>query len=160
MDINKNQNMIDYLMTCAFISSGSLFFNYAEESESTYSFLTVADDKDLQKPYIDGSVLKRYTFQLICYKPLSNNPLVNEAGFIDENMQNLEEVQKVLDWIEEQESIRNYPYFGDLIQPERIYCMTNDPNLFAIDTESDPALAKYSVVVRFEYLDKTKMLFS
>lgn len=152
--------MIDYLLTCNDIASGSLFFNYAEESESAYSFLTVADDKDLQKPYIDGSVMKRYTFQFMCYKPLSNNPLVNEAGFADENMKNLEEVQHILDWVEEQESLRNYPDFGNSVLPDRIYCMTDDPNLFEIDTESDPALAKYSVIVRFEYLDKTKMLFN
>lgn len=157
---DKNHKMVEYLADCEALSNGPLFFNYAEESNESNHIVTIADDKALQKPYVDGSVLKQYTFEIICYRPLSNNPLVNEPGFMDENIENMAEVQKVLDWIEEQEDNRSYPDFGEKCLPDRIYCMTDDPNLYAIDTEADPPLAKYSVVIRFEYLDNSKVIFS
>ena len=156
---DKNQAMIDYLMDCEDLTSGTHFFNYADEHDNANHIVTIADDKDLQKPFIDGSVMKQYTFQIICYRPLSNNPLVDTPGFVDENLENMAEVQAILDWIEEQEDNKNYPDFGEDCFAEKIYCMTDDPNLYAIDTEADPPLAKYSVVIRFEYLDTTKQLF-
>ena len=156
---DKNQAMIEYLTECDAISASPLFFNYAEENEESNHVVTVADDVALQKPYIDGSVLKQYTFQLICYRPLSPNSLINEAGFSDENVENMANVRSILDWILQQEEDRHYPDFGEECLPERLYCLTNDPNLYAVDTQSDPPLAKYSIVIRFEYVDTSKMLF-
>ena len=159
MSIDKNQAMVEYLFRCDTIKENPLFFNFAQEEDATNHFVTIADDVDLQKPYIDGSVLKQYTFNVISYRSVVHNPLIDEPGFIDENMENLAKIQSVMDWIEEQSDSGEFPDFGTDCVVENMRCLTNDPNLFGVDTNVNPPLAKYSVVIRLQYLDNTKKLW-
>ena len=157
---DKNKNMVEYLFECDTIKENPLFFNFAQEEDATNHFVTIADDVDLQKPYIDGSVLKQYTFNVISYRSVSHNPLIDEPGFVDENMENLAKIQSVIDWVEEQNENHVYPNFGPNCVVESIGCLTDDPNLYAIDTEVNPPLAKYSIIIRVNYLDNTKRLWN
>ena len=160
MENDKNKQMLEYLTGCEALTEGDLFFNYAEEDHESNHIITIADDKAMQKPYIDGSIKKQYTFNIVCYRPLSHNPLVDEPGFMDENVENIAEVNRIIDWIIEQEDSKNYPDFGEKCIPDSIYCLTDDPDLFAVDVKADPPIAKYSIIIRFEYIDQTKMIFT
>lgn len=150
----KNQSIIEYLLTCPSFVQSSLFFNFAEEEDGTNQFIKIADET--KKKYIDGSELKTYTFNIISYKSVASNAVV--AEYSDENMEDMAEAQAIITWVNEQNDIRNFPDFGEKCTVDDIRCLTNDPDLFGVDTSVDPPLAKYSIVIQIEYLDTTKSL--
>lgn len=163
--VDKNQAVIDYLMTCSYIQNNPLFFNFIEAKDNNKQIVTIANDKIIDRPYIDGSVLKRYSFSLMDYKSVSYQSLVNIVGtdvpsISNENVDEYLDVQKIMDWIEDQEEAKNYPDFGDDCLIERIYTATDNPMLNGVDTSLKPALAKYSITIQIEYLDTRKQIWN
>lgn len=158
--MDKNQAVIDYLFQCPTIANNPLFFNFAKAEDNNKQLLTVANDKVIQKPYIDGSVLKKFTFTIIDYRSVIYQALVNAPGYISENVEEMLDVQSIIDWIEEQDDLRNYPNFGDKCIVEKVEALTDSPNLNGVDTSTTPALAKYSVSLRVQYLDTSKVIWN
>lgn len=158
--INKNQAMVNFLLTCPTIKNNPIFFNFANIEDNASQIVIKADSIDLNKPFIDGSVLKRFTFSLVIYKSVSYNALVKMEGYPDENLQDLQEVQKVLDWIDEQDTNSNYPDFGTDCEIDGMESLTNNPDLNGVDTSLNPPMAKYSIGVRLIYLDKSKVIWN
>ena len=158
-DLNKNQAIIDFLMQMDYIKDNSLFFNFINASNDNKQLVAMSDDKALDRTYIDGSVLKRFTFTLIDYKSITYNPLVNLTGYSNENVDDLLDVQSIIDWITEQNDLHNYPNFGSDCEIQSMEALSNQPNLNGVDTSLTPALAKYSVSIRIEYIDTSKTLY-
>lgn len=156
--MDKNQIMINFIKTCPAINSCPLYFNFAEENDNINHFIAETDPNAV-KTFIDGSILRQYTFSIISYKSIAHNPLIDREGYIDENVGDLAQVQSIIDWINEQEDEHNYPDFGTNTQIERMWCITDDPDLHGVDVTKNPPLAKYSVVIRLEYLDTSKVIF-
>lgn len=159
--MSKDSIMLEYLLTCPSINENSLFFNYAEGEDNTSHFITEASDKSTQKPYVDGSIKKRYSFDIIVYKSLGYTPIDTTDVTADENLDELSEVQAIIDWITEQGELRNFPNFGDKIEVDEMYCTTDKPVLRGVftDTMGTP-MARYSITIQIDYLDKTKMIWS
>ena len=156
--MNKNEAVIEYLMQCPTIQENPLFFNFADVESGNNHFITESDKT--KRSYIDGSVLKQYTFTIACYYAVSHNAIVGTGNFNDENIENMAIVQRILDWIEEQENIHNYPDFGKEFEVDSISTLTTDPDLDGIDVSVNPPIARYSVGVKINYIDKTKMLWN
>lgn len=154
--VNKNQAVIDFLMTCPTIANNSLFFNFINAQDNNNQIITTSNDKSLNKPYIDGSVLKRYTFTIISFKSITENAIPKVAGMTDENVDDIMEVQEIIDWITEQHENRNYPDFGGFCEIDSMEALSENPNLDGVDNTASPALAKYSLSIRIEYIDKSK----
>lgn len=159
MTVDKNQAIIDYLLQCTDIDGKSIYFNLINESDDSIQILTTAEDKMMNKPYIDGSVLKRYTFNIIVFKSITESPLVTQEGYTNENVDDLAEVQALLDWIIEQKDLQNYPDFGENCLIDDIDTTTETPRFDGINSEMNPPLAMYSISIVIEYLDKSKMLW-
>lgn len=159
--MSKDSIMLEYLLTCPSINENSLFFNYAEGEDNTSHFITEASDKSTQKPFVDGSIQKRYSFDIIVYKSLGYTPIDTTDVTADENLDELSEVQAIIDWITEQGELRNFPNFGDKIEVDEMYCTTDKPVLRGVftDTMGTP-MARYSITIQIDYLDKTKMIWS
>ena len=160
MSIDKNQAIIEYLSTCPTIANNKLFFNFAEEGNNSNQIVVSGDDVVLNKPFVDGSVLKRYTFTLLIYKSVSYNPVVKMEGYPDENVGDLSDVQTLLDWIVEQNEQLVFPNFGEQCIIESVEPQTNKPILSGVATNVQPPLAQYSIVVRVTYLDKSKRIWN
>ncbi len=156
---DKNQAIIEYLITCPQIRDNPLFFNFIQAKDDTKQFVTIANDKSVQKPYIDGSVLKQYTFTIIDYKSIAYQAIVKQAGYVNENVEEMLDVQGIIDWINEQENIHNYPDFGEDCEIENMEVLTENPRLNGVDTSLSPALAKYSIAIRINYIDNSKRLW-
>lgn len=158
---SKEQIMIKYLLDCPTVNSESLFFNYAEGEDNTNHFVTNATDVALEKPFIDGSVMKRYSLTLYSYKSLGCRAITTDDISADENLEEMQEVQKIIDWISEQSDDRNYPDFGDDCQIDNMKSMTDKPQLLGIfqDNVGTP-IARYSMTIVIEYLDNTKKLWN
>ena len=158
MLIDKNQAVIDFLMTCPYIQNNLMFFNFIDAKDNSKQFVTTANDVAINTSYIDGSVMRRYTFTIIDYKSIAYNALVNLTGYTDENVEDMLEVQTIINWVTAQEELHNYPNFGDNYFIEKMKALSDNPNLNGIDTSVKPTLAKYSVSIQIDYLDTSKQI--
>ena len=154
---DKNEAMVKFLMNCPTIQENPLFFNFADEEDGNNHFITEKDRKKVT--YIDGSVLKQYTFTIASYYAVSHNAILNGEDIVDENIESMAKIQAVLDWIDEQAYNRNYPDFGPQFVVESMETLTTDPDIDGIDTSVNPPLARYSVGVKLLYLDNSKKVW-
>lgn len=158
--VDKNQAVIDYLRQCPQIKDSKLFFNYAEANDESKQIITQGNDKALNQPYIDGSVLKRYTFTLIDYRSIIQYAVPEgDTVFNFENVEEMWDVQSIIEWITEQNNLHNYPDFGKDCIVEEIRTITDTPNLNGIDTSVNPALGVYSMSIQIQYLDITNKIW-
>ena len=160
MAVDKNQAMITYMCTCPQIAESPLYFNFVNAKAEDKQFVTNVSNKSINKPYIDGSVLKRYSFTIMDYRSIAYQAVVKQEGYPNENVDELLDVQGIIDWIDEQNDAENYPDFGDDCIIEEIRTTSENPNLNSVNTQVTPALAKYSVTIQVDYLDTSKKIFS
>lgn len=158
--MDKNQAIIDFLMTCPSIQDNPLFFNFLNAKDDNKQLVVAGNEKSIDKPFIDGSVEKRYTFTLIDYKSIAYQAIVNNPLYVNENVQEAFEVQAIIDWISEQNELRNFPNFGSDCTIEEMRTLTDNPNLNGVDTSITPALAKYSMSIQIDYIDTSKVLWN
>ena len=157
--MDKNKAIIKYLMQCPTIKNNPVFFNFGEVEDNSKQIVTTSTDKNIERPYIDGSVLKRYTFTIIDYRSVIYQALVTIEGYDNENVEDMMDVQSIIDWIDEQNDNYNFPDFGNDCVVEEITALTDIPNLNGVDKDSSPNLAKYSIAIRVQYLDNTKKIW-
>ena len=158
--MDKEKALIEYLLQCEQIQNNPLFFNFLKAQEDNKQFVTVANDKIINRSYVDGSVLKRYTFTIVDYRSVAYQAVVKMEGYPNENLEEFIDVQAIIDWITEQNDLENYPDFGDKCIIEEIRTTTDQPNLNGVDTNASPALAKYSISIQIDYMDITKKLWN
>lgn len=157
--VDKNAAVIAYLRQCPALANSPLYFNYGQEEDASKQIITEGNDKAINKPFINGSVMKQYTFTLIDFRSITNAMLPATYIAVSENVEELFDVHAIIDWISEQDDVRNYPNFGDKCVIERIYCSTDQPMLTGINASVAPALARYTINIQIEYLDNTKKLY-
>lgn len=156
----KEQAVIDYLQTCNVIRENPMFFNFINAKDKNKQFLTTANDKITQKPFIDGSVEKRYTFTIIDFQSVTYNALVvGQPEIKNENVQDFLKTKEIINWVKEQSKNKNYPDFGTDCIIEDIRALTDNPNLNGVDTSVKPALAKYSISIQIDYLDVSEVIW-
>lgn len=156
---DKSQAVIDYLGNCPQISSNPLFFNFSEAKDNNKQLVIVPVDRIINRPYIDGSVLKRFTFTIYDYRSITYQALAKVQGYPNENVEELLDVQGIIDWIDEQNDAGNFPDFGTDCIIDSISVSTNTPALSAVDVSLTPALAKYSITIMVDYLDRSKCIY-
>ena len=156
----KTQSMIEYLLQCPAISQSSLYFNFVNANDEDKQFVTASNDKSLDKVYIDGSEQKRFTFSIIDYRSVAYQEIPKLLVSTSENLEEYLDVQGIIEWITEQEKLKNYPDFGDSCVVESIKTLADNPNLNGIDTSVKPALAKYSISIQVDYLDKSNVIWN
>lgn len=155
--MDKNKAVVNFLLDCPYIASSPLFFNFGESLADNKQIITVATDTSTQKPFVDGSVSKRFVFTVIDYKAVANRPLIDADT--DENLEEMLDVQSILEWVNEQGESRTFPDFGEDCVIDRMEAVTDQPNLNGVDRSSTPALAKYSISIRIEYIDYSKSIW-
>ena len=157
--MDKHQAMINYLCTCPFVKSNPLFFNFGEAKENNTQFITTANSETYGKTYIDGSTFKYYTFTLLTFKTISYNAIVKTGSRDDENLTEMSEFQEVINWINDQEDLRNYPDFGEDCEVDAIRCLTANPVIQDVESSVEPAIVTYTIQIQVDYIDKTKMIW-
>lgn len=157
--MDKNQAIIDFLIQCPDLSTNPLFFNYVNAQENNTQIVTQANDKAMDKPFVDGSIMKRYTFTFIYFKSINYNPIVKAPDYPNENVEDMFEVQSIIDWITAQAKAENYPDFGTDCVIDNMKVLTTNPALNSVDATSTPPLAKYSMTIQIDYLDKSEMVW-
>ena len=158
-EVNKNQAMINYLITCPQILNSSLYFNYINVKDNSKLLYTISESESMQKQYIDGSKLKTYSMTIVDYKSTSDIEVVKSSGYTNENVEEMLDMQGVIDWIHIQNGLRNFPSFGDKCHIEKITTSTDTPNLDGFYTDQVPPIARYSITIQVEYLDTTMQIW-
>lgn len=159
-NVDKNQAIIDFLLTCPAIQANPLFFNFLNAKDDNKQLVTMGNEKSMNVKFVDGSERKRFTFTILDYKSVAYDPIVKLAGYSNENVQEIMEVQAIMDWITEQNRVRNYPNFGSDMIIEEMKTLTENPNLNGVDTSLSPVLAKYSISIQIDYIDTSKVLWN
>lgn len=160
MAVDKNQAIIDFLMNCPQIRDNPTYFNFTEAEDNNKGIITVSTDNNLDKRFIDGSIMKRFTFSIIDFKSVVYQALPVSPGLSSENVEDMFEVQAIIDWIQEQVENRNFPDFGEKSVVDSMKTTTETPNLNGVDTNTKPHLAKYGISILIDYLDTSKCIWS
>lgn len=158
--MDKTQAVIEYLLTCPQITDSPLYFNFVNAKDEDKQFVTVANERTLHKPFIDGSVSKRFTFTIIDYRSVAYQEMARLNITANESVEEYLDVQALINWINEQEDLKHYPDFGTDCTVERIGTASDNPNLNGVDTQSNPALAKYSISIQIDYIDYSKKIWN
>lgn len=155
---NRYEAMLAYLAKCPAMD-GVFGFQAGNAGSDAVQVLTEAGDAQNNRAFIDGSVEKRFDFTVAFYKPVSHAGYVVDKGVSNLNLESILDVQELIDWLEEQNALQNYPDFGEKKQIDSVRSVNNEPMLAWIDGEHySPPMAKYTVTVRVEYLDRTNAI--
>ena len=160
MTIDKNQAVINFLLQCPTIANNPTFFNFLNAKDNDKQIITQANDTSLNRNYVDGSILKRFTFSIIDFRSVAYQPLPKVAGYTSENVEEMFDVQGIIDWVNAQADAENYPDFGPLCKIDAMKTTSENPNLNGVDTSVTPALAKYSMSIQIDYIDTTKAIWN
>ena len=155
--MNKDGAMLTFLRECATINTSPVYFNFGKAKDKARQLVSHADDISTCKPFIDGSVQKRYTCSIDSFKSVSLNP--NVANKADENLDDIADVQSVIDWLELQADARNYPDFGIDCVIDELRVNTTRPQLVTVNEEVNPPLAVYRITVEINYIDTSHRLW-
>ncbi len=157
--IDKNQAVIDYIITCPEIQNSALYFNFINAKDGNAQIVTSTNDRYASRRYIDGSILRKYTFNIIIFKSVIEDSVVPVVGYDSENVIDMADVQAVIDWIHEQNELKNYPDFGEDCIVDEIITNSDNPVFMGVNHEIMPNLAMYSVTIEISYLDVSKKLW-
>lgn len=157
--VDKNQAVIDYIVECPTIRNSPLYFNFINAEDDTNQFVTQSNERYASKRYVDGSILKIYSFTIILYKSTADIAVVKMEGYPNENISDMSDIQALIEWISEQNELHNYPDFGEDCIIEEISTTTENPNFDGIDDQVSPPLAIYSVTIEIQYLDESKKIW-
>ena len=166
---SKEQAILNFLVHCPQIRDNPLFFNFINAKPDNKQFITSGNESRVSKPFINGSVLKRYTFTLIDFRSATYQPV---PKFIvtttstepvppmvsNENVEELVDVQGIIDWITEKADARQFPNLGEHYVVDSMKVLTDNPILNGVDTQVKPALAKYSFSIQIDYIDYSKAI--
>lgn len=158
--VDKNQAIIDFLLNCPQLQENPLFFNAIEAQDNDKQIVTQSVDRMLNEHYVDGSVMRRFTFSIIDFRSMVYQPVPKVEGYTSENVEEMLDVQSIMDWINEQADSDIFPDFGEDCQIDSMKTTSDTPNLNGVDTSISPALAKYSMSIQIDYLDTSKAVWN
>jgi len=158
--VDKNQAIIEFLMDCPQIAENATYFNFTDAEDGSKSIITVANDKVTDRPYIDGSVKKRFSFTIVDFRSISNMPVPKDTDFVNENVEELLDVQGIIDWVTDKADNKQYPDFGTDCIIDDMRTATDNPVLNGVDQTGRPHLAKYSMSIFIDYIDTSKRAWS
>ena len=159
MAVNKHQAVVDYNITCPTILNSQLYFNFINAKNDTNQFFTNSTDSYTNRNYVDGSVEKIYTFTILTFKSAADTAVVKMSGYENENLSDMSDVQNLIEWITEQNKLRNFPDFGEDCIIDSIETTTEEPKFEGINDQVSPPLAVYSTSIQIKYIDISNQLW-
>lgn len=159
MATDKNKATIAFIANYGGIATSPIFVNLINATDNDVQILTSSNEKYLNKPFVDGSVKKQYTFSIVVTKTITNLALLKD-GIVGENIDDLAEMQAFMDWVNEQGENQNYPDFGEDCVIEEMHTTAENPSIDGINSEISPPLALYSMDIRIDYIDYSKVIWS
>lgn len=139
MNTSMHLAIWEWFAQCANINK--LFFNFSGTDDSATVISTAGDV--VLTAFLDGSQRRRYSFELIRYLPATFEP--NDPG----NIEMLEDVERIIEWVREQAASGNLPTFPNGYAAEEINVLDEYAG-FAAATDGD--MAKYMIPFAIDYM--------
>lgn len=147
---------IEWLLQSDYIKNNKLFLNAIEAEDNNLQIVTQQIAENQITKYVDGSKSYPITFSINNYKSVSYGQLVKTMLDGNENITDMLDVSKIIEFVNDMNEQGNYPAFADNITVEKAYCQYKTPSTPAIDSGVYPALAKFTIPIVFEvYQDVT-----
>ncbi len=144
---------LKWLLQSDYIKNNKLFLNATSAQDSNVQVITQQIPENQVKRFIDGSKTYPITFSINTFKSVSYNQIVKTMIEGNENVEDILDVQKIIEFVKEMEAKGNYPVFADNITVEKIYCQYNTPSTPAVDSSFSPALAKFTIPIVCEVFE-------
>lgn len=141
---------ITWLLKSNYIKNNKLFLNAIQAQDDNLQIITQQVAKNQVKKFVDSSKAYPITFSIVAFKTASYNPLVETKLGADENLSDILDVSKIIEFVKEMNERGDYPDFADNITVESAYCQYNTPPTPAIDGGLNPILAKFVIPIVFE----------
>ena len=139
--MTKHTAMYEFFKDIAYkVAADTVNFNFSPESPDSIAFITDYSEKYL-KHYVRGGK-KAYGFSIIVTKYYSMED-------DDINLQSINFAQGLMNWVDKQNKLRNYPKFPENCRIIKMENLQNMPNLAGVNT--DLHLARYMMQMRLEY---------
>lgn len=142
--MDKNQAVWEFISKYPAIP-GYLTFNSIEEMVSATGLIPVSAEQNIET-YTDGSTKREYVFAIV-------QMAIYDTGTNNTNIMSLAEMQKFMDWLEEQNAIGNFPDFGSECMVDSIEPLQNIPSLAGTN---EKRIAKYMFQCRIVYYQEGK----
>lgn len=159
MSVDKTKAILDFITTYSGIEQSPIFVNFISAKDNDVQVVTDDNEKYLNRPFVDGSVMKQYTFSIIVTRTITSMAIAKDE-IIGENIDDLADIQAFMDWVNEQGENHIYPDFGEQCVIEEMHTTAENPSIDGINTEVSPALALYSMEIRIDYIDYSKVIWS
>ena len=147
---------ITWLLQSKYIKNNKLFLNAIEAQDNNVQIVTQQIAENQVTRYVDGSKSYPITFNINIYKSISYGQLVKTMLNGNENVSDLLDTSKIIEFVKDMDSKKNYPAFADNITVEKIYCQYNTPSTPTIDSSYSPALAKFAIPIVCEVFEDAK----
>lgn len=141
---------VNWLLRSDYIKSNKVFLNAVEAKDNNVQIIIQQIAENQVKRYVDGSKSYPITFSINNFKSVSYNQLVKTMLEGNENIADILDVSKIIEFVKEMEDKSDYPDFGENITVEKVYCQYNTPPTPAIDSGFSPSLAKFTIPIVFE----------
>lgn len=128
------------------LANAVLNYNFSPDSPDGIGFLTEYSDEVIKR-YIRVGTEKAYGFAILVTKEYSTN-------CDDLNLEAMNFVQGLMDWISEQNRLKHFPDFGPACEVKKIENLQNMPNLS--DTDPEEGVARYMIQCRVTYFEREK----
>lgn len=138
---------IKWLLKSDYVKSNKLFLNAIEAENNNVQIVTQQIAENQVVKFVDGSKKYPITFNINQYKSVSYNQVVKSMVDENENVNDLIDVSKIIEFVKDMESKHDYPLFADNITVETIYCQYNTPSTPIIDSSYSPALARFTLPI-------------
>lgn len=135
---DKNTAILNWLYQCKEIKD--IFCLVGEVENNSTTFVPNVSE-EWAKKFNDGTGEKELTFTLITYKDITTEPNSNDNAVMQFD------VEKIMEWIKEQNNIGNYPEFATDEIIFDIEVLENMPNVAGIDEKT----AKFMFAVKINY---------
>lgn len=139
MVVDKEKALQDWAQENPFLTD-RLMFDFLGGKSGNCSLSPIFQDAIVKK-YIDGTAVRQYTFAWQVTFRISETT-------DDINTQNMLLLRKWQAWIDEQQSLRNYPAFGEKCVIEKLENLHNMPQMAQ---RSENGTAKYQFFARLTY---------
>ena len=137
----RHEAVWDWLLTCPYIQD--MFFNFSTvENGGTVLEPTTAYNDTAEQEFVDGSSIRNYEFSIVRFSVYSTAP--NDRQNIDV----LANVERIADWVTQQDAAGNYPAFPDGCRVLGIEVLPSNGGYVSAWDESG---AKYMLQIRIRY---------
>ena len=144
---------INWLLTCPQIASNKLFLNNINAKDNNIQVVTQQIMRSQSNFYVDGSIEHTVIFTVFDYKSPSFNQLVTTAINKNENVEDLLNTSAIIDWIEQQRKLRNFPLFTGKFECIDVYSQYLSPSTPTTDNSGNAPLSRYSIPIVCEVFE-------